>query len=79
MKYNIGMRKARILLFLGIWVAVMPYLGFPSNWKSVLLSLTGFGLIYFSYVLYAENKEKESNIKVFDNFSENYNYDDKVI
>ena len=73
------MYKARILLFLGIWVAVMPYLGFPTNWKSVLLTLTGLGLIYFSYILYAENKEKESNIKVFDNFSENNNFDDKNI
>jgi hypothetical protein len=73
------MRKARRLLFLGIWVAVMPYLGFPTSWKNILLSLTGLGLMYFSYVLYAEHKENESNVKVFENFSENYNYDDKNI
>src|SRR3989344_2626179 len=66
------MRKARMLLFLGVWVAVLPYLGFPYPWKNVLFVITGAGLIYFSYVLYQESKMKETKEeKIFDNFSEN--------
>ena len=72
------MRKARILLFLGIWVAVLPYLGFPYSWKETLFTISGLGLIYFSYMLYQESKAEEvkdlpaqAEKKTFDNFSEN--------
>lgn len=66
------MRKARILLILGIWVAILPYLGFPSTWKNILFSLSGLGLIYFSYVLYREFIAKEK-VEVFENFAEEDN------
>ncbi len=71
------MRKVRILLFIGIWTAVLPYLGFPSLWKNILFSVTGLGLIYLSYTLYAEYKQKEGVEKVFDNFAENHNFQEK--
>lgn len=66
------MRKAYTLLILGIWVAVLPYLGFPDSWKNVLMTLSGFGFIYVSYILYKESKTKQNiEEKIFDNFSEN--------
>ncbi len=72
MKYNRLMRKARILLVLGIWVTILSYLGFPYSWKDILFTLSGFGIIYFSYVLYKESKVKKiKEEKTFDNFSEN--------
>ncbi len=72
MQYNVPMKKARILLILGLWVAVLPYLGLPYSWKDILMTLSGLGLIYFSYVLYQEAKTKEvKEEKIFDNFSEN--------
>ena len=70
------MRKAYILLILGIWLAILPYLGFPYSWKDVLGSLTGLGLIYFSYVLYTEFREKDK--KTFDNFRENTDFGEKL-
>jgi len=75
MKYNVFMRKARIFLFLGIWVVILPYLGFPSSWKDVLSILTGLTLIYLSYMLYKDYKIKEHQEKTFDNFSENSDFD----
>lgn len=63
------MRKIRMLLITGVWVAVLPYLGFPQFYKSILFSLTGLIIIYFSYAWYRENLKEE---KKFDNFSENY-------
>lgn len=72
MKYNTCMRKAYMLLVLGIWMAVLPYLGFPYSWKNILTTLSGFGLIYVSYMLYRELKIRETKEeKTFDNFSEN--------
>ena len=65
------MRKARILLILGTWVTVLPYLGLPYAWKNILFTITGLGLIYFSYVLYKNIKKKRN----FDNFRENYDFE----
>lgn len=68
------MRKARILLILGTWVTILPYLGFPYAWKDILFTITGLGLIYFSYILYKNYKAK-SGVETFDNFRENDNFD----
>jgi len=80
MKYNVFMRKARIILALGTWVAILPFLGFPSSWKDVLFTLSGLGLIGASYGLYMDSKvKKEDSEKTFDNFSENSNFEQKEI
>lgn len=75
------MKKARILLTLAVWVAVLPYLGFPYSWKNILFTITGLGLAYFSYSLYKENKIKikETENKTFDNFSENKNFNENNV
>ncbi len=66
------MSKARILLILGVWVAVLPYLGFPYSWKDILTTLSGLGFIYVSFLLYKECWVKEvKEEKTFNNFSEN--------
>jgi len=72
MKYNMSMQKARIFLILGIWITVLPYLGFPYSWKDILVTLSGLGLVFLSYLLYRESKMQEiKEEKTFDNFSEN--------
>ena len=66
------MQKARIFLFLGIWITVLPYLGFPYSWKDILTTLSGIGIIYISFMLYKEFKtEGTKKEKTFDNFREN--------
>lgn len=65
------MRKAYILLILGIWVTVLPYLGFPYSLKDVLLTLTGIGLVGLSYMFYKEFRARQNRKETFDNFSEN--------
>lgn len=65
------MSKPRILLILGTWVTILPYLGFPNSWKDVLYTLTGLGLLCLSYFLYKDYKIKENT---FDNFKENSDF-----
>ncbi len=67
------MKTARTLLILGIWIAILPYLGFPYSWKKILLTLSGLGVAYISYVLYKKEKIDTKNIgsMKFDNFSQN--------
>ncbi len=72
------MRKARIFLILGVWIAVLPYLGFPYSWKDILSTLTGLVLMFMSYVLYQEHKSKEVKQNNFDNFRENRDFSEKV-
>ena len=82
MKFNVFMRIARILLILGTWVTILPFLGFPNSWKDILFSLTGLGLMIFSYVLYRNYKKeekKENQNKTFDNFRENSDFDVKPL
>lgn len=74
------MQKARTLLMLSIWVAILPYLGFPYIWKNILFTTTGLVLAYFSYILYREFKIKtgDNGQKTFENFSENNDFDAKI-
>jgi hypothetical protein len=71
------MRRARIFLIIGIWVAILPYLGFPYSWKDVLFALTGLVIIFISYLMYEENKPKDVKGK-FDNFRENADFNEEV-
>ena len=71
-----SMRKTRILLFLGVWVAILPFLGFPYSWKDTLSFVTGLILICFSYLLYKDYKITE---KTFDNFKENNDFSEKEV
>lgn len=67
------MKTARTLLILGIWIAILPYLGFPYSWKKILLTLSGLGVAYVAYILYKKEKIDTKNISSmkFDNFSQN--------
>ena len=66
------MRRARMLLILGVFVAILPFLGFPHSWKEILTTLSGITLICASYMLYKEARKKEiKKEETFDNFSEN--------
>lgn len=68
------MKRARILLFWGLWVAVLPYLGFPYLWKNILFSLSGVGMIYVSFIFYKEHKKRTAGGTTFENFSENSDF-----
>ena len=67
------MKTARTLLILGMWIAILPYLGFLYSWKKILLTLSGLGVAYVAYILYKKEKIDTKNIgsMKFDNFSQN--------
>jgi FtsH-binding integral membrane protein len=50
------MTKQRLLFFIGIWVAVLPFLGFPSSIRKVFFLMTGIGIILISYFMYIQTK-----------------------
>ena len=68
------MRRAKTFFILGIWVAVLPYLGFPYIWKNILFSISGVILSILGFMIYREHKAMQNDGGTFDNFSENKNF-----
>lgn len=52
------MRKERTLFVIGVWVAVLPFLGFPNSWREVLFLITGLILICLAYLFYNQAKRR---------------------
>ena len=73
------MLQARILFTTGLWVAILPFLGFPKNIKNILFVLTGLFIIYIGLVVYKKIKlSKESTKKNFaESFMENRDFIEK--
>lgn len=45
------MSKQRVIFLFGIWIAILPFLGFPNFWRKILFFITGMFLVYISYTL----------------------------
>jgi hypothetical protein len=48
------MRKEKTLFIIGLWVIVLPFLGFPNIGRKILFVLTGLALMYLAYLFYIE-------------------------
>jgi hypothetical protein len=46
--YNTQMPKHRIIIVLGILIALMPIMGFPSKWESVFEVIIGLSIVLVS-------------------------------
>lgn len=68
------MLRARMILLIGIWIVILPYLGFPYLWKNILFTITGLGIIFLSFILLKEHKARNNTKETFDNFSENSDF-----
>jgi hypothetical protein len=55
------MRKEKTLLIIGLWVAVLSFLGFPETWRKILFLLTGLAIMYLGYLFYLEVKVRLKN------------------
>lgn len=49
--------KNRILLMLGAWIALIPFLGFPSSYKSFFIIASGLIVVLLSF-LHAREKRR---------------------
>jgi heme O synthase-like polyprenyltransferase len=65
------MRKERTLLILGIWVMILPFLGFPNTWKQIMSTITGIALIYLAYLYYHQAKSRTKKQNTMKSFVDN--------
>ncbi len=42
--------KNRLILILGIWIALIPFLGFPSSYKSFFVVASGIAVAVVSFL-----------------------------
>lgn len=54
------MRKEKTLFIIGLWVTILSFLGFPSNWRKILFLITGLAIMYLAYLFYLEVKARLS-------------------
>ena len=54
------MRKERMLFIVGIWVAVLPFLGFPLSWKKIFFLITGCLIVLVASLFYNQAKARLS-------------------
>jgi hypothetical protein len=74
------MRKEKALFIIGIWVAVLSFLGFPVFWKKILFLLTGIALMYLAYLFYLEVKARlVKHIEHSKTFVDNVGNDNKNV
>ena len=57
------MRKEKTIFLVALGIIVLPFLGFPGSWKTVISVLTGVALIYLGYLFYMEAKERLAKIE----------------
>ncbi|HEU0085834.1 MAG TPA: hypothetical protein VFQ59_02645 [Candidatus Paceibacterota bacterium] len=69
------MSKTKIILGMGIWVALLPYLGFPQMVKSLLFTLSGLAIVLYAYLIHRDSKKvDEKEESAYENFSENVDF-----
>ncbi len=53
------MSKEMTVIALGLWVIILPYLGIYRSWLTILLVLTGVGLMIIGFLIRGEALAKE--------------------
>lgn len=48
----------RTFQWIGVWVAVLPFLGFPTSWKKALSVLTGLAIVVVAYLYIRRGRTK---------------------
>ena len=64
------MSKETSVIVVGLWVLVMPYLGIYRSWLTVLMVLTGLGLILLGFLLRGEKIARGSERSPDESFVE---------
>ncbi|QQR50186.1 hypothetical protein IPF86_03855 [Candidatus Nomurabacteria bacterium] len=54
------MSYERLLFILGLWVAALPFLGFPITIRKILFVVTGFGIALIAYIFYKRSLRRRS-------------------
>ncbi len=54
--------QEKIIIGCGVWLIVLPFLGFPVGWKMVLTTITGVVLTYVGSLAYKRSLVKKNSM-----------------
>ena len=54
------MSKVTLILWLGIVVAALPYLGFPGSWKMWIFTVLGILIVLLAYLVSQDGSAPQS-------------------
>lgn len=58
------MSKYTFLLFAGLFIGVLPYLGFPSLWDTIMFTLGGLSVAVVSVLVRLEHKKSHKDVVI---------------
>ena len=47
------------MIVLGVWVALLPFLGFPSSWRTPMFAMAGLVIALLAFLLRREFRERK--------------------
>lgn len=53
------MKHTKTIIALGVIVALVPFLGFPSSWKNIMFLVLGCGIATLGFRLYVATRTEE--------------------
>jgi hypothetical protein len=54
------MSKEASVVLLGIFIAVLPFLGFPESWRVIMYVVSGLSIMVLGFMLRADHLHRES-------------------
>ncbi len=63
------MSKRQILVIIGVWVILLPFLGLPGTWKTILMACTGVVLCFLAYS--GQSRQSKSESSFSNSYSDN--------
>jgi TRAP-type C4-dicarboxylate transport system permease small subunit len=54
------MSKRQIIVLLGVWIAVFPFLGFPSAWRDIILPVSGLLVAFVALRMKSETSQSDA-------------------
>lgn len=68
MEYNYFMKmtKEKIIISLGVWLIILPFLGFPDSWKTGLIIATGVVVTYLGALVLrsAQSRNAANSVEI---------------
>ena len=65
------MSKEAGIVALGIWLAILPFLGFPGSWRTVFVFLSGAGVAALGFLVRAETLSRSRGFPKDASFTQN--------
>ena len=66
------MSKEVLVIVLGVWILIVPFLGIPSSWKTTIFALSGLAIVVIGFLLrteaYSRGTKRPEHRKFVENF-----------